>query len=238
MRLLIFDTETTGLPRTKIINPDTLHLWPHVVQFSYIIYDTETNSIVEMFDYVVKVRENVVIPEDSIKIHGITNETSMRSGLPIEDILNEFFYYLQTVDKLIGHNVSFDINMVRIELLRLIYLKDKKLTSEYTKVCKYNLHYVTNFKNISCTLQDSIEVCNIQAIDKYGKSYLKFPKLVELHKYLFHTEPNNLHNSLNDIIVTLRCFIKMNYDKDILDDENDKNAKLYNEIFNTIVIDV
>jgi DNA polymerase III epsilon subunit-like protein len=191
-----------------------------------------------MIDYVVKVRENVVIPEDSIKIHGITNETSMRSGVPIEDVLQEFFYYLQTADKLIGHNVNFDINMVRIELLRLIYLKDKKLSTENMKLCKYNLHYVTNFKDIYCTLQHSIHLCNIPAIDKYGKSYLKFPKLVELHKYLFHTEPNNLHNSLNDIIVTLRCFIKMNYDKDILDDENDKNAKLYNEIFNTIVIDV
>jgi len=238
MRLLIFDTETTGLPGTKIINPDTLYLWPHIVQFSYIIYDTETNSIVEMFDYVVKVGENIVIPEESIKIHGITNERSMRSGVPIEDVLNEFFYYLQTVDKLIGHNVSFDINMVRIELLRLIYSKGKPLSSKDIKICKYNLYYVTNFKNISCTLQDSIEVCNIQAIDRYGKSYLKFPKLVELHKYLFHTEPNNLHNSLNDIIVTLRCFIKMNYAKDILDEKNDKYSKLYNEIFNTIVIHV
>jgi hypothetical protein len=39
MRVLVFDTETTGLPQTKILNPDTLHQWPTIVQFSYIIYD-------------------------------------------------------------------------------------------------------------------------------------------------------------------------------------------------------
>ena len=44
MRVLVFDTETTGLPKSKIINPDTLNLWPHIVQFSYIIYDTVLND--------------------------------------------------------------------------------------------------------------------------------------------------------------------------------------------------
>ena len=47
MRFLVFDTETTGLPSSKIINPDTLNLWPHIVQFSYVIYDTEINDIIE-----------------------------------------------------------------------------------------------------------------------------------------------------------------------------------------------
>jgi hypothetical protein len=45
MRVLVFDTEATGLPKTKIINPDALHLWPHIVQFSYLIYDTELNDV-------------------------------------------------------------------------------------------------------------------------------------------------------------------------------------------------
>ena len=45
MKLIIFDTETTGLPKTKNINIDYLYLWPYIVQFSYIIYDTEINKI-------------------------------------------------------------------------------------------------------------------------------------------------------------------------------------------------
>ena len=50
MKVLVFDTETTGLPQTKIINPDTLHLWPHIVQFSYIIYELKNNVIIKLND--------------------------------------------------------------------------------------------------------------------------------------------------------------------------------------------
>lgn len=47
MIILVFDTETTGLPKTKIISYDTLKLWPYIVQFSYIIFDTDTCEIVK-----------------------------------------------------------------------------------------------------------------------------------------------------------------------------------------------
>ena len=57
MRVLIFDTETTGLPLSKLLSQDTLHLWPHIVQFSYIIYDTDLNSIVEVLDYIIKMKK-------------------------------------------------------------------------------------------------------------------------------------------------------------------------------------
>ena len=212
MRVLVFDTETTGLPKTKIINPDTLHLWPHIVQFSYLIYDTELNDIIKTNDNIVQVKEDVNIPEDSIKFHGITNEISREKGIPLETILTYFFNHLSNVDLLVGHNVSFDINMVKVELMRMIY---SNLTEDVKDAFKYNLHHFTNFKNICCTLQDSIELCNIQAFTKLGKPYLKFPQLIELHDKLFETKPNHLHNSLNDILITLRCFAKMKLGHDL-----------------------
>jgi len=82
---------------------------------------------------------------------------------------------------------------------------------------KKNLHYLTNFQNICCTLQASIEFCDIKAVDRYGKTYTKWPKLLELHQKLFESIPNNLHNSFNDILVTLRCFIKLKYNIDLND---------------------
>jgi len=214
MRVLVFDTETTGLPQTKILNPDTLHQWPTIVQFSYIIYDLSLNDIVESKDYVIKVPEIILISEESSKIHGITNEISSKKGILVDEVLNEFFYYLRDVDWIIGHNVSFDINMIKVELLRIIY--NKKLTTQQLKMYKYDLHFITNYKNICCTLQDSIQFCNIQAIDKFGRPYLKYPKLVELHQKLFDNSPSNLHNSFNDILVTLRCFMKLKHDSDLL----------------------
>jgi DNA polymerase III epsilon subunit-like protein len=218
MRFLVFDTETTGLPQTKYINPFTLHQWPHIVQFSYIIYDSSLNDIVESKDYVIRLPENMLIPEESTKIHGITNEISTKKGVPINEVLNEFFYYLRGVDKLIGHNIEFDINMIKVELLRLIN-KDS-LTNELTKIYKYDLHFLTNFNDISCTLKDSIKFCNIQVVNKNGKPYLKYPKLTELHEKLFNKSPSNLHNSFNDILVTLRCFMKLKHNIDLNDDCN------------------
>jgi DNA polymerase III epsilon subunit-like protein len=229
MRVLVFDTETTGLPKSKIMNPDTLNLWPHIVQFSYVIYDTELNDIIESSDTIVKLKDEITIPEDSIKIHGITNESSQRNGINIDLILNDFFYHLRNIDLLVGHNISFDINMIKVELLRFIYETKSNISENEIKAYKYNLHFLTNYKNICCTLQDSIDLCNIKAIDKFGKEYTKFPKLLELHQKLFESTPNNLHNSFNDILVTLRCFMKLKHDID-LNEKCNKFIKISKDI--------
>jgi|LauGreSuBDMM15SN_2_FD.fasta_scaffold01260_5 DNA polymerase III epsilon subunit-like protein len=215
MRVIVFDTETTGLPQSKIINPDTLTSWPHIVQFSYVVYDVSNNDIPISFDKVVKLTDGITIPEDSTLIHGITNEMSIKTGFPIYEILDKFFHSLKNADMLVGHNISFDINMVKVELLRLIYSNNFNVSEKEITRYKYNLHLLTNFTNIYCTLQESIDFCNIKAVSKYGKEYLKYPKLVELHKKLFETIPHNLHNSFNDILVTLRCFMKLKYDLDL-----------------------
>ena len=215
MRVLVFDTETTGLPSSKILNPDKLNLWPHIVQFSYVIYDTILNDIVKSSDKIVKMKDGITIPEDSTKIHGITNESSQKNGINIDVILNNFFNDFRTVDLLVGHNISFDINMIKLELLRLIYKTTPEVYDFEIKDYKYNLHFLTNYKSICCTLQESIDLCNIKATDKFGKEYTKFPKLLELHQKLFGSTPNNLHNSFNDILVTLRCFMKLKHDIDL-----------------------
>lgn len=214
MRVLVFDTETTGLPQSKIISPDTLKLWPHIVQFSYVIYDTDANDIVVSSDDIVKVGKDVVISEGSIELHGITSEISQSKGSNIIEIIDVFCNHLKSVDVLVGHNVTFDIKMVKVELLRLIY---NDMSEDKSRKYKINLYDLSNFQNVYCTLQNSIELCAIKTLDKFGKEYNKYPKLVELHKYLFHSVPNNLHNSFNDILITLRCYIKMEYDVDLLE---------------------
>jgi DNA polymerase III epsilon subunit-like protein len=208
MRVLVFDTEATGLPKTKIINPDALHLWPHIVQFSYLIYDTELNDVIVVGDNIVKVGAGINIPAESTAIHGITNQMSQTEGVSLSQALGGFFRDLKTADRLVGHNISFDINLVIVELLRIIYDPASNSGADIS-ANKNNLHQIANFKNIYCTLQESIDLCAIKAVTKLGKEYNKFPKLIELHQKLFQTMPNNLHNSLTDILVTLRCYMMM-----------------------------
>jgi len=215
MIVLVFDTETTGLPETKIINPDTLNLWPHIVQLSYVIYDIDKNILVDVNDSIVKVKDGITISEESSKIHRITNEISSMSGVEIELIFAELFYHLKRVDLIVGHNITFDINIVMVELLRLIYSENKKMTESELISYKHYLHFISNAKNVSCTMKMAKDICQIKAISKMGNEYLKFPKLIELHEKLFTETPNNLHNALNDIFVTLRCFCKIAYDIDL-----------------------
>jgi len=214
MRVLVFDTETTGLPQSKIISPDTLKLWPHIVQFSYVIYDTEANDIVVSSDDIVKVGKDVVISDGSIELHGITKEISQNKGKNINELIDVFCSHLKSVDVLVGHNIEFDIKMIKVELLRFIY---SDMSDDKSIKYKNNLYDLSIFQNIYCTMQNSIDLCSIKKQDKYGKEYNKYPKLIELHQKLFNSAPNNLHNSFNDILITLRCYIKLVYDADLLE---------------------
>ena len=214
MRFLVFDTETTGLPKTKFISPSTLDQWPHIVQFSYVIYDSSLNCIVETKDYLIHLPENVIITEELTNIHGITNEMSRTHGYSLHDVLNEFMYHLKESDQLIGHNIAFDLNMIKVEMLRTINLTT--LPKKKLKMAKNDFHFINNYNNIICTLKESVLFCGIEAVNKYGKTYLKFPKLSELHQKLFNTIPNHLHNSFNDVLITLRCFMKLIYNVDLL----------------------
>ena len=229
MRVLVFDTETTGLPKSRIISPNTLIQFPHIVQFSYIIYDTSLNIICDSVDNIIKLKDNISIPVESTNIHNITNEISKTNGKTIEKVFDEFFYHLKNIDLIVGHNIEFDINIIRVELLRLICnnatecnetecneTECNETECNETEKRKQQLFTICNFKNIFCTLQETIDFCNIQAIDKFGRPYKKFPKLIELHNKLFDETPKNLHNSMIDILITLRCFMKIKYDIDIL----------------------
>jgi hypothetical protein len=119
--------------------------------------------------------------------------------------------------------------MIKVELLRFIYEAKYNISENEAKAYKFNLHFLTNYKNIYCTLNESINLCNIKAIDKFGKEYTKFPKLLELHQKLFESTPNNLHNSFNDILVTLRCFMKLKHDID-LNEKCNKFIKISKDI--------
>ena len=219
MKVLIFDTETTGLPKTKIISPYTLYLWPHIVQFSYIIFDTETNKIVKIFDKIVKVGEDVEITKESSLLHGITKDISEEHGISISLCISEFMLDYIDSDLAVAHNLSFDINVIKIEILREIEKLGNNKEEKYI-MNNYLENLILSKKNY-CTMQTSIDLCKIVAKYKNGDEYFKFPKLSELHEKLFKVIPKNLHNSLNDVVVTLRCYFGMEFGTDLLEVSRD-----------------
>jgi len=224
MKVIVFDTETTGLPKTKFLSNGLLNLWPYIVQLSYIIYDINEKELVKIRDSIIKIPYGIEIPQEVSKLHGITNDISYSQGIDIENIIEEFMEDLNNCDYIIGHNIEFDINMIKVELMRLNIAVNKKMNLYY----KY-LEFLSKCKNFYCTMQESIDLCAIKKVNKMGKEYFKFPKLIELHQKLFDSSPKGLHNSLNDILICLRCYYKMKFDKDIIN-ENNEIGRLINEL--------
>jgi DNA polymerase III epsilon subunit-like protein len=216
MRVLVFDTETTGLPKTKLMTKEVLPLWPYIVQFSYLIYDTSENAIVKIRDSIVKIPPTIEISKECTGIHGITNDHCSSQGIPLNELLHDFSFDFQKVDLVVAHNLSFDLNMVKVELMRIIQSFQGSITRERSLFITL-LKMLQESNKYYCTMKESIDLCNIKAISKKGnKEFVKFPKLVELHEKLFYSTPKNLHNSLNDVLVCLRCYYGLIFKKDLL----------------------
>lgn len=211
MKLLIYDCETTGLPKSRSIH-DTSK-WPYIVQLSWMVYDTSYNKIESVNDYIIKLPPGLGISEESSKIHKITTEIMLKKGTNIKTVLNKFIKDVKTSYMLIAHNDEFDSKVIHVEQIRNSYHSKDFLRS--ARKIKY------------CTMKHGTTLCNIERINKFTKKKeLKYPKLSELHHKLFNSVPNNLHNSLIDILVCFRCFGKLYFDIDYLN-SNTKIKKLW-----------
>jgi len=212
MRVIVFDTETTGLPKTKVLTTGLVNLWPYIVQLSYIIFNTETFEIEEHYNQYINIGENIKLDEEAVKIHGLTRDFLMKYGIKIEDALQQMSKDINKCDLIVGHNVIFDKNVVLVEAIRN--------------------DIPVRFKKEYCTMKNGKDICKIEKINAKGEKYFKYPKLIELHEKLFNKSPNNLHNSFNDILVTLRCFMKLKHNIDLI--EECKKFREYSSELNII----
>jgi len=197
-RILVFDVETTGLPTKYKPSITELDVWPRIVQISWIVYDASMMDLLKLEDHIIKLPKNMRIPESSTKIHGITNEMMKEKGKDLQNILNKFYEDLNNANIIVAHNLEFDKSMVQVESIR------RNLPYEFINKAEF------------CTMKNGENICKLTRVNKYNKVVSKFPKLIELYDKLFNEVPNNLHNSLNDILVCFRCYFKMRYNLDLL----------------------
>lgn len=205
MKLLVYDSETDGLPPKgeRFVTKANLEHWPHIVQFSYVIYDTDLNKLVKTFDSIIKLPPGVIISEENYSFHHISNKMSETKGKDVNVVLREFLTDCAQVDMLVGHNINFDYNMVKAEIMR----NQAAYTAEDSKM-------LAN-KRMYCTARETYGYCSIPAINWKGEKYFKYPTLKELYEKLFNETPQNLHNSLNDVLITVRCVMKFRFNKDV-----------------------
>lgn len=179
MKVLIFDTETTGLPRQFNLPPESqAHNWPHIVDIAWTVLDSETNKIIERKSYIIR-PNNWVIPEESTAIHGIRQAFAESYGAPLEDVIKEFFE--TDCDMYVAHNSKFDENVV----MNAVYWDMGGASYRFNKP-------------IRCTMAMSRSMCRLP-FPNGGFGY-KSPKLSELYEHVFREKPNQsrLHGAAYD----------------------------------------
>lgn len=185
LKYIIFDTETTGLPKNYKADVTDTDNWPRIIQFAWSVHDDEGKEI-EHRDILVK-PDGFEIPEETTKIHGISQEMAMEKGIPIEDAMKIFTDTLNSVDVLVAHNISFDEMVIGCEYYRL---NQKDPMPEKQKIC---------------TKEASVDYCKIPG---RGGRY-SWASLDDLYKILFNQTFTNQHNASSDVRACALCFFEL-----------------------------
>lgn len=184
---IIFDTETTGLPRNWNAPITDTSNWPRVVQIAWQVHD-DMGRLVENMDFLIR-PDGFDIPFDAERIHGISTELAQQFGDPLEDVLMLFNKALDKADFVVGQNVGFDINVLGCEFVRL------DLSSKMAEMPVLD----------TCT-EVTAELCKLPG-GRGGR--FKLPTLTELHQFLFHVPFSEAHNATADVEATTRCFLEL-----------------------------
>ena len=184
---LIFDTETTGLPKRWDAPITDVDNWPRCIQIAWQLHDDMGNCI-DHQDYLVK-PEGFNIPYDAEKIHGISTELAQEQGVLLQEVLEKFNVALSKTTFVVGQNVKFDLNIMGAEFVRL------NIENQLQKLPVLD----------TCT-ERTATLCQLPG-GRYGK--FKLPTLTELHQYLFNTPFSEAHNATADVEATTRCFFEL-----------------------------
>lgn len=179
---LIFDTETTGLPRDYNAPMSDVDNWPRLVQLAWQLHDA-TGKLISNHNYIIK-PEGFTIPYNAEKVHGISTKRALAEGHDLKQILGIFEGDVRQAQYLVGHNVEFDINVVGSEFLRAEAPMPLTTTQLDTK-------------------DISTDFCAIPG-GRGGK--YKWPTLTELHQKLFGEGFGDAHDAAYDVDATARCF--------------------------------
>jgi DNA polymerase III subunit alpha len=184
---LIFDTETTGLPKrwdAPITDTDN---WPRCIQIAWQLHDAMGNCI-EHQDYLVQ-PDGFNIPYDAEKIHGISTELAQQQGIPLVEVLEKFNTVLSKTKFIVGQNVGFDLNI---------------MGAEFHKASVANI--LQELPVLDTCTEHTANLCQIPG-GRYGK--FKLPTLTELHEFLFNKPFAEAHNATADVEATTRCFFEL-----------------------------
>ncbi|GGF66506.1 DNA polymerase III subunit alpha [Wenyingzhuangia marina] len=219
---LIFDTETTGLPKSYKAPMTDTENWPRCIQIAWQLHD-DMGRVLEHDNFMVQ-PDGFNIPFDSEKIHGISTELAIEQGISLQESLERFNNVLSKTKFLVGQNVTFDVNIMGAEFIRAGITPNFK-AFEFDSFDLETYHFTSKVpKNRPLAIDDLSEddkntlgildtctevtasMCQLPG-GRGGK--FKLPTLTELHQYLFGVGFGEAHNATADVEATTRCFFEL-----------------------------
>ena len=184
---IIFDTETTGLPKRWKAPLTDSENWPRCIQIAWQVH-ADSGELLSHDDYLIQ-PDGYTVPYDAEQIHGISTALAEQQGRPLAEVLAVFSTALEQADYVGGHNVTFDLNIMGAEFLRL----GDHNPLEQAQVID------------TCT-EETAQLCQLPG-GRGGK--FKLPTLTELYIHLFGAGFGEAHNATADVEATTRCFLEL-----------------------------
>ena len=190
---LIFDTETTGLPKKWSAPLTDFDNWPRAIQIAWQLHDSSGKCISNQSHVIYP--KGFSIPFDSEKIHGISTALAKKIGVEINFALEKFKEDLNKSEFICGHNLNFDEKILGAEFLRID-----------------GTNPLQDFPKIDTCTEETAQLCLLPG--GRGRKF-KLPTLIELYQHLFKEKFDSAHNASADVEATALCLFKLLKDRSI-----------------------
>jgi DNA polymerase-3 subunit epsilon len=199
--VLVFDTETSGLP----VCPRFGEYYPfsdigkyessRLVQIAWQVIDLQSDGeVVREYQAIISPQGGFILSTASTRIHGITQEHAESQGIPVKDMLVVLYADLKHVDMLVAHNFEFDVHIVASEVARAGDAGPPGLLRRFLALPS------------CCTMRATTRICSLTTA--WGTP--KWPRLEELHRFLFDGDSfEGAHDALGDARATGKCLVRL-----------------------------
>lgn len=188
MNLFFFDTETTGLPDWS--SPSDAPHQPHVIQAAGLLCDHLGNELDE-WSTLIQPGPGAVMAPEAFNAHGISLEKAQAEGVPLAEAWQRFAGLVDRAEGIVGHNISFDIRMMRIASAKLNGVKwDSEIPSR-------------------CTMKMATKILNLPPTERMkaaGRFHAKPPNLTECVRFFFNEDHGGAHDALADVRASKRVY--------------------------------
>ena len=181
-QILVFDTETSDLPRDWRRPASEVNNWPHLVQIAWIVCDLRF-KVKRRFSTLIR-PDGWTIAPGAQRVHGISTKMALKRGVPVVKVLPTFDADLQAAGLIVAHNLEFDQAVMTAEFIRA------GLPHHFDEVAGF------------CTMRGTTEYCHLTP-KKYGE--YKWPKLSELHAVCTGKPHTGAHDAMGDAEAVVRC---------------------------------